>query len=186
MTQIIGIAGSLRRDSFNTALLRAAVEFVGESDRLDIEYLHDIPMYNYDVEIEGIPQPVARLKDAVAGADGLLIATPEYNNSVPGVTKNAIDWLSRPSSDIARIFRDKPVAVMGASPGRFGTVLSQDAWLSILRTLSTRPWFGDRLLVSQAGEMFDADGRLINDMVRGLLRNFVTGFFEFAATTDPN
>lgn len=186
MTQIIGIAGSLRRDSFNAALLQAAREFVGPGDRLDIETLHDIPMYNYDVEVEGIPAPVARLKDAVADADGLLIATPEYNNSIPGVTKNAIDWLSRPPADIARIFRDKPVAVMGASPGRFGTVLAQDAWLSVLRTLSTRPWFGDRLVVSQAGEMFDADGRLVNDMVRDLLRNFVTGFLEFAPSTDPN
>lgn len=186
MTHIIGIAGSLRRDSYNNALLRAAKECVGQDDQLDIEYLHDIPLYNYDVEIAGIPESVAKLKDAVANADGLLIATPEYNNSVPGVTKNAIDWLSRPSSDIARIFRDKPVAVMGASPGRFGTVLSQDAWLSILRTLSTRPWFGDRLVVSQAGEMFDANGQLVNDMVRELLQNFVTGFFEYTATHRPS
>lgn len=186
MTQIIGIAGSLRRDSFNAALLQAAREFVRPDDRLDLEYLHDIPLYNYDVEIQGIPESVARLKEVIAEADGLLIATPEYNNSVPGVTKNAIDWLSRPPADIARVFRGKPVAVMGASPGRFGTVLAQDAWLSILRTLSTRPWFGERLGVSQAAEMFDANGQLVNDRARGLLRDFVTGFFAFAATTDPN
>lgn len=179
MTRIIGIAGSLRRDSFNAALLRAALEFVPQNARLDIEAIRDIPLYNYDVEVEGIPPPVSRLKDEVAAAAGLLIATPEYNNAIPGVAKNAIDWLSRPPDDIPRVFHNKPVAVMGASPGRFGTVLSQNAWLPVLRTLGTRPWFG-RLLVSQAAQMFDANGKLANDTIRSLLREFVTGFFEFA------
>lgn len=180
MTRIIGIAGSLRRDSFNAALLRAALELVPQNARLDIEAIRDIPLYNYDVEVEGIPPAVSRLKDEVAAADGLLIATPEYNNAIPGVAKNAIDWLSRPPDDIPRVFHNKPVAVMGASPGRFGTVLSQNAWLPVLRTLGTRPWFGGRLLVSQAAQMFDANGKLANDTIRNLLREFVTGFFEFA------
>lgn len=181
MTTIIGIAGSLRRGSFNAALLRAAADFVSANDQLDIQAIHDIPLYNYDVETgEGIPTPVARLKDKIAAADGLLIATPEYNNSIPGVVKNAIDWLTRPPDDIPRVLRGKPVAVMGASPGRFGTVLSQNAWLPVLRTLGTRPWFGGRLLVSQAGEMFDSDGKLANERVQNLLRGFVEGFFEFA------
>jgi len=81
---------------------------------------------------------------AIAAADGLLLVTPEYNNSIPGVFKNAIDWLSRPPADISRVFGGKPVAIIGASPGGFGTILSQEAWLPVLRTLGTKPWFGGR------------------------------------------
>ncbi|HET6588354.1 MAG TPA: NADPH-dependent FMN reductase [Oleiagrimonas sp.] len=181
MTQVIGIAGSLRRDSYNAALLRAALEFVPEGDKLDIESIHAIPLYNYDVEIADFPAQAALLKDRIAAADGLLIVTPEYNNAIPGVAKNAIDWLTRPPDDIPRVFANKPVAIIGASPGRFGTILSQNAWLPVLRTLGTRPWFGGRLQVSQAAQMFDAEGRLTNDMVRDLLRKFIEGFFEFAS-----
>src|SRR3546814_2026707 len=100
--------------------------------RLNIASISGIPLYNADVEEEeGIPQSVADLKEAIAKADGLLLATPEYNNSIPGVFKNAIDWASRPPADIPRVFAAKPVAVIGASPGGFGTILAQDAWLSV-------------------------------------------------------
>src|SRR3546814_4445951 len=103
--------------------------------------LSGVPLYNADVEEEeGIPQSVADLKEAIAKADGLLLATPEYNNSIPGVFKNAIDWASRPPADIPRVFAAKPVAVIGASPGGFGTILAQDAWLSVLRTLGAQLW----------------------------------------------
>src|SRR4030095_10594688 len=114
--------------------------------------------YNGDVEAEGIPQRVTELKRAIAEADGLLLSTPEYNNSIPGVLKNAVDGLSRPTSDIKTVFGGKPVALMGASPGGFGTVLSQNAWLAVLRTLGTKPWFGGRLLVSRAPTVFDEQG----------------------------
>jgi chromate reductase, NAD(P)H dehydrogenase (quinone) len=181
MTQIIGIAGSLRRGSYNAALLQAALDFVPGGDRLDIESIAGIPLYNSDLEAEGIPEAVTRLKDRIATADGLLIVTPEYNNAIPGVAKNAIDWLTRPPGDIPRVFRAKPVAVIGASPGRFGTVMAQAAWLPVLRTLRTRPWFGGRLQVSNANETFDGAGRLVDDRIRELLREFVSGFFEFAA-----
>jgi NAD(P)H-dependent FMN reductase len=120
------------------------------------------------------------LKDAIAGADGLLLASPEYNNSLPGVLKNAIDWLSRPPADIGRVFRNKPVAVMGASPGNFGTVLAQNAWLAVLRTLGTRPWFGGRLMVSRAQSVFGSDGALDDAAVKEQLQKFVQGFVAFA------
>src|SRR4051794_28427466 len=103
-----------------------------EGSELRIESIAGILLYNGDDEnATGIPPVVARLKDVIAAADGLLLVTPEYNNSLPGVTKNAIDWLTRPAADIPRVFRGKPVAIAGASPGGFGTILSQNAWLPV-------------------------------------------------------
>ena len=185
MTRIIGIAGSLRRGSYNAALLRAALEFVPQGGELEIESIDAIPLYNYDMEIAGFPAPVARLKDRVAAADGLLIATPEYNNSIPGVAKNAIDWLTRPADDIPRVFANKPVAIMGASPGRFGTTLSQAAWLPVIRTLGMRPWFDERLLVFEARKMFDAAGALVDAAARERLVKFVHGYCAFVAAKAP-
>src|SRR5579859_780788 len=130
MKTIIGLSGSLRKDSFNTTLLRAAAKLAPEGVRVEVRTLHGVPLYDADVEeASGVPEAVAELKDAVAAADGLLLATPEYNNGIPGVFKNAIDWMSRPPADIKRVFGGKPVALMGASPGGFGTTLSQAAWL---------------------------------------------------------
>jgi NAD(P)H-dependent FMN reductase len=108
-----------------------------------------------------------------------LLVTPEYNNSIPGVFKNAIDWLSRPPADIPRVFGGKPVAVIGATPGRGGTLMAQSAWLPVLRTLGTAPWFGSRLLVSGASKVFGDDGRLIDDAVRSQLAEFLAGFAQF-------
>ena len=122
---------------------------------------------------------MAALKERIVAADGLLLVTPEYNNSIPGVFKNAIDWLSRPAADIPRVFGGRPVAVIGASPGGFGTLLSQTAWLPVLRTLGTRPWFGERSM-SRAATAFDATGKLVDDGIRTRLRNDVRGFVEFA------
>jgi NAD(P)H-dependent FMN reductase len=107
--------------------------------------------------------------------------TPEYNNSIPGVFKNAIDWMTRPASDIPRVFRGRPVGLIGASPGAFGTVLSQAAWLPVLRTLGMRPWFGQSLYVGNAAKVFDASGRLVDDAIRARLRKYLEGFVEFAA-----
>src|SRR5206468_3746013 len=124
----------------------------------------------------GIPAAVRELGDAIASADGLLLATPEYNNSIPGAFKNAIDWLSRIEEGPRPVFTGKPVALIGASPGGFGTLLSQNAWLSVLRTLETRPWFGGRLLVSRAAGVFNADGQLVDEATKKRLRDFVAGF----------
>jgi len=134
------------------------------------------------VEAQGIPPAVATLKDQVAGADGLLFVTPEYNNSVPGVFKNAIDWLSRPPADVPRLFRDRPVAIMGASPGRFGTLLSQTAWLPIVRTLGMRPWYGMTLYVSEATKKFDSYGTLIDPDIRERVKEFMAGYASFVTS----
>ena len=174
--RLVGISGSLRRHSFNAGLLRAARDAMPEGSELAIHSIVGVPLYDADVEAEGIPAAVTVLKDAVAAADGLLLVTPEYNNGVPGVFKNAVDWMSRPSSDIARVFGGKPVAMIGASPGNFGTILSQNGWLPTLRTLGAELWTGQRLLVSGAGQAFDAEGNLTDDAVRAKLARFMAGF----------
>lgn len=184
MSKILGISGSLRSRSFNTALLRTAQALVGDDVQLEVVTLAGIPLYDGDLEQrEGIPPAVSALKDLVVASDGLLLATPEYNNGIPGVFKNAIDWLSRPASDIPRVFGDRPVAVIGASPGGFGTILSQNAWLPVLRTLGARQWFGGRLMVSRAGKVFDTDGKLQDEEIRKRLADFLQGFAGFVAET---
>lgn len=181
MVRIVGIAGSLRRKSFNLGLLKAAEELMPEGSSLSVHRINGIPLYNADDEAEnGLPAAVAELKEAVAAADGVLLATPEYNNGIPGVFKNAIDWLSRPADDIGRIFGGRPVALVGASPGGFGTIMSQDAWLSILRTLGTRPWFEARMMVSRASALYDNDGALTDAATRERLKQFLAGFVVFA------
>ena len=181
MTRILGISGSLRAGSFNTALLRAAQQVAGDGIAFDAVTLHGIPLYDGDAEArDGLPAAVTTLKDRIVASDGVLLVTPEYNNGIPGVFKNAIDWLSRPAADIARVFGDKPFALVGASPGGFGTILSQNHWLPVLKTLGVRLWTGQKLLVSRAGSVFDAEGKLVDAKVREQLAGFVQGFAGFA------
>ena len=183
MTTILGISGSLRSGSYNAALLRTAVDLMPAGSRLEIASIKGIPLYDGDLEASsGLPAAVSRLKEQIVAVNGLLLVTPEYNNSIPGVFKNAIDWLSRPASDIPRVFGGRPVAMIGASQGGFGTILSQSAWLPVLRTLGTRAFFGGRLLVSRAATVFDADGKLLDDGIRDQLRKFLDGFVKFAAS----
>jgi chromate reductase len=177
MTLIVGISGSLRRNSYNSGLLHAAQASTPASVRFEIATIAGIPLYDADVETaHGIPASVSALKEAIASADALLIATPEYNNSIPGVFKNAIDWCSRPPADIPRVFGNKPIAMIGASPGGFGTILSQNAWLPVWRTLGLRLWTGGRLMVSGAGKAFDAEGNLIDEAVKANLHKLMTDF----------
>ena len=180
MTKLIGLSGSLRRASFNSALLRAAAEATPQGAEITIATIRGIPLYDGDVEVaEGIPEPVSALKEAIIASDGLFLVTPEYNNSIPGVFKNAIDWLSRPATDIKRVFGGRPVALLGASPGGGGTILSQNAWLPVLHTLGAELWSEGRLLVSRANSAFDDQGKLSDEKVRAQLKSFVEGFVQF-------
>ena len=177
MVHLLGISGSLRAGSYNTALLRAASALSGEDVTLEVATLHGIPLYDADLEArEGLPPAVADLKARLVASDGVLLVTPEYNNGIPGVFKNAIDWLSRPAAEIPAVFGGRPVALVGASAGGFGTILAQDAWLPVLRTLGSRFWAGGRLLVSRAGQAFDADGRLVDERTRAQLAQFLAAY----------
>jgi chromate reductase, NAD(P)H dehydrogenase (quinone) len=177
---IAAFSGSLRQGSYNSALLRAATGLMPDDSRIEVHSIADFPLYNGDVEAgDGIPAAVTALKDAIAVADGFLIATPEYNNSIPGVAKNAIDWLSRPPGDIPRVFRGKPAAMIGASPGGFGTILAQNAWLPVWRTLGVELWTGAKLMVSGAAKVFDEQGALTDERTRDALRGFLQGYVAY-------
>lgn len=179
MTTIVAIAGSTRAKSYNRMLLRAAVELAPAGCVLEPVSIKDIPLYDGDVEAQGVPAPVAALKDRIAAADGILLVTPEYNNSLPGVFKNAIDWTSRPAADIPRVYGGKPVGVIGATPGAGGTNLSQAAWLPVLRTLGTAPFFGARVQVAHAAKVFDDAGVLTDPTVRAQLEKYLVAFASF-------
>ena len=180
MARLLGISGSLRKGSYNTALLRAARERLATGSTLELATLHGIPLYDGDVEAEsGLPDSVQALKEQVVASDGVLIATPEYNNGIPGVLKNAIDWLSRPPDDIPRVFHGRPFALLGASPGGLGTILAQNAWLPVLRTLRADFWSKGRLMVSRAGKVFDGAGSLQDEAIAEQLAKFVSGFAAY-------
>ncbi len=180
MAKIVGISGSLRRGSYNSALLRAAVELAPKGLTIEIATIRGIPLYDGDVEAEqGLPEAVQVLKEQIVSADGVLLVTPEYNNSIPGVFKNAIDWLSRPPADIPRVFRGRPVGLMGATPGHWGTVLAHNAWLPVLRTLGAMAWSGPRVQVADAEKVFGADGRLLDPAVREMVAKYLVGFAQF-------
>ena len=177
---IVGIAGSLRQHSLNAALLRATADVMPAGFQLDQASIADIPLYNGDLEqAQGIPAAVEDIKNRIAQSAGLLIVTPEYNNSIPGVLKNAMDWLSRPPKDSARVFRGRKVGVIGATPGRFGTNSAQAAWLPVLRTLGTRPYFGKLLYVGQASAAFNDQGELADEDTKQRLSDYMQGFCEF-------
>lgn len=177
MTNILGLSGSLRAASFNAGLLRAASEVTPDGVTIEIGSIRDVPLYDGDLEAaEGLPASVKRLQEQLRTADGLLLVTPEYNNSIPGVFKNAIDWMSRGNG--MQIFLGKPVAVIGTSPGGFGSILSQNAWLTVLRFLKAEQWLEGRLIVSKAQELFDQNSNLSDPATRQALTEFVRGFAQ--------
>lgn len=180
MATILGISGSLRAQSYNTRLLKAAQGLMPDGHRLDTATLHGIPLYDGDVEAEqGIPEAVTVLRERIKASDGLLLVTPEYNSGIPGVFKNALDWLSRPPKEMAATFGGRPVAVIGASPSGFGTVLAQTGWLPVLKALGLRQWSGGQLMLSRAHERFDEQGALSDERSREQLRSLLAGFVGF-------
>jgi chromate reductase, NAD(P)H dehydrogenase (quinone) len=170
VTRILGISGSLRRDSHNTNLLRAAAEAVGPDVELELyDALKDIPPFDEDDEVHARPESVARLNEAIANADAVLFSTPEYNASIPGQLKNAIDWVSRPVATNA--LRNKPVAVVGASTGAFGAVWAQAELRKVLAALGARV-LDLELAVPHAHTRFE-QGELTDDEIRASLAEAV-------------
>jgi chromate reductase len=165
---VLGIAGSLRAGSFNRALLRAAVELAPPGMAVRAwDGVRDIPPYDGDVEAPGLPAPVQAMHQAIAAAGALLVVTPEYNHSIPGVLKNAIDWASRPAGKSP--LRGKVVAIAGASTGAMGTVRAQDDLRRVLRTIGAFVVPSPEVLVGHAGQKLDPGGRLADEPTRKLL-----------------
>ena len=177
--RILALGGSLREASRNRTLLREAAALAPRGADLDLSplaVLGSLPLFNQDiVERDRFPSAVVELKDSLRAADGLLIATPEYNWGIPGFLKNAVDWASRPVSDIPDVFGDLPVALIGAGGGS-GTRNAQNAWLPVFRYLKMRPWFGQGLYIDGAAERFDEANELIDEPTREQLRAVVAGF----------
>jgi chromate reductase len=180
--QIVAFAGSLRRASYNRGLTRAAVDEAPDGVAIDLFDLRGIPLYDQDLEDAGEPASVVAFKSALARADALLVATPEYNHGVPGVLRNALDWASRPR--ITSPLRDKPVAVMGASTGRGATARAQaqlrDAFVFTGACVMPQP----ELLVGIASEHFDADGDVIDPELRQQVREMVDGLAAWCQRID--
>ncbi len=173
---VVGFSGSLRTGSYNSALLRAAVEMAPAGMHIDIISLADIPLYNADVEAQGMPASVQTFRERLASADALLIATPEYNFSIPGVLKNALDWASRgPDSPL----NHKPLAIMGAG-GRFGTLRAQLHLRQIVQHNNMYPLNNPQITVTRAWESFDPEGRLTDERSREALQSLLSELVAWA------
>ena len=174
---IAGISGSLRKNSYNTATLRAVKEIASDTLDIDIVTLEDVPLFNEDVEAKGWPERVQALRDRLEPAKGVIFATPEYNYSIPGVLKNAIDWLSRPERK-GPIF-GKPAAIIGATPSMVGTARAQ-AHLRQVAFYNGMPLIPDvEILIARAGEKFDEDGRLTDNETRDFLSDMTEKFADW-------
>ena len=183
--RVLGISGSLRRGSYNTALLRHAGElFQAEGAEFEIyDGLGDLPLYNEDEDVADPVEPAARIRAAVRDADAVFFATPEYNSSIPGGLKNAVDWLSRPSLAESAL-RGKPVAVVGASTGVFGAVWAQAELRKVLGAIGARVVEGEAV-VGHAMDRFDVDGRLNDESLEEQLRAVTDGPLLDARPWDP-
>lgn len=177
--RLLGISGSLRRASYNTALLRAAATLVPDDTTLTLQLLHDLPLYDGDVEATGLPPSVVAFREAIRSADGVLISTPEYNNSMPGVLKNAVDWASRGKD---QPFAGKPVALVSASNGGFGGARAHIAWMPTLTVLGTRWMHRPQFYLSNAGSAFAPDGSLADERTRETLRGLLASFAGWCRT----
>ena len=180
---VAGLAGSVRRGSFNRSLLMAAKELAAPRLEIQILEISDIPLYNQDLDSLGAPEVVSRLRRQVRAADALLIATPEYNHGVPGVLKNVLDWLSRPPR--ASALEGKPTAVMGASPGMTGTARAQEQVRQSLVFTNSPTLLQPEVLVSHAAQKFDANGHLMDAATREVLVGFLRAFEAWITRFEP-
>lgn len=174
--KVLGISGSLRKASFNTAALREAMTLAPEGMSIELADISDIPFYNDDVYEQGYPPAAQRFREQIRQADALLIATPEYNYSIPGVLKNAIDWASRPPE---QPFAGKPAAILGASGGRMGTVRAQYHLRQVMVFLNVWALNQPEVMISSAQNVFDEDGRLKDDFIRDLIRQQLQALYDW-------
>ena len=174
---VFAFAGSLRENSYNRALLRAAREETPEGMSIEIFDLADIPLYNADLEAEGDPEEVKAFKEGIRMSDAVLIATPEYNHGVPGVTKNAIDWASRPPKDAP--LNRKPVGILGASPGITGSARGQSQLRQAFEFTNSYCMPQPEILVYRAHEKFDDEGRLTDEKTREFLGKYLAALAEW-------
>ena len=182
--RVLCLAGSLRRDSYNRRLLRAATAQAPATLRLDVcDGLSAVPLFNEDLE-SSAPIGVGALREAIAAADGLIIATPEYNQAIPGVLKNALDWLSR-ESPVGEVLSQKPVAVLGISSGPWGTRLAQASLRQVLHTCGALVMPAPSLFVANAAMRFDDDGTLVDPAVIRSLQNFMLAFEQWLQRMIP-
>ncbi|HJS53256.1 MAG TPA: NAD(P)H-dependent oxidoreductase [Chitinophagaceae bacterium] len=173
--QLAGISGSLRKDSYNTMLLKAAAQLLPANVSMDILSIADIPLYNADLDLPAAkqrPEVVEHFRKMLADADGLLISSPEYNYSIPGGLKNAVDWASR-GEDSPLLH--KPVAVIGATTGLWGTARMQAAFHSVFLFLDMKPVYKPEVLVAQAEKKFDKKGNLIDETAKKLIKQKLEG-----------
>ena len=164
--RILGILGSLRADSFNRKLLKEAQSLAPAGTTFEVAEIGDLPLFNQDIELDP-PEAVKRFKAAVAAADAVLFVSPEYNYSIPGVLKNAIDWGSRPPA--SAVWAGKTAAIVGASPGMLGTARMQYHLRQVLINLDVQAVTRPEVMIAHAGERFDADGRLNDEKTRAML-----------------
>ena len=174
--RILGIAGSLRRDSYNRAALRAATELVPEGASIETFKLDGIPGFNQDEE-QNPPAKVVELKQRVREVDAILFVTPEYNYSIPGVLKNAIDWASRPYGDSA--WNGKPAAIMGASVGAMGTARAQYHLRQMMVFLNMFPVNQPEVMIANASQRFDAQGNLTDDATKDFIRQLLQSLVDW-------
>ena len=168
---VLAVAGSLRQRSYNRAALHAALELLPEGMTLEVCDIGDIPLFNEDIEAQGYPLPVQQFKARIAAADAMLISTPEYNYSVPGVLKNALDWASRPASSTP--LNGKPLAIMGVSSGPWGTARAQLHLRQSCVYFNMHPLNKPVVQISHAETKFDADGRLKDEVARNQIRGLL-------------
>ncbi len=179
---ILGLCGSLRQGSLNMAALRAAADLVPEGVAIEIAATGDIPLYNDDIRAIGTPAPVLALAGQIAAADAVLIATPEYNYSIPGVLKNTIDWLSRCDP---QPFRGKPVAIMGASPGMIGTARAQYDLRKVFVFLDAHVLNKPEIMIGGAGQKFDGTGVLTDATTRQFIAQQIIALRDWALRLRP-